>query len=1071
MAVAGLVTGLLTAAVASPAHADPGASGHDHGDAVTITLITGDRVTVRADADDATPHIRPGEGREHIMFSVGRKGDGFYIVPSDAAPLIADGILDRRLFDVTALTGFGYHDAARDDIPLILGTVDTNVTATAGTHVRQRLDALDMIATEQPKDSAADFWETVTGDRPGTLATGVTEIRLDGKRRLLTDTSVDQIGAPEAWAAGYTGEGVTVGVLDSGVDTSHPDLVDRIAEARDFTGGDDPVDRHGHGTHVASIIAGTGAASDGRYTGVAPGAELLTGKVCDADGYCRDSDIIAGMEWAAQQGAAAVNLSLGWDDFPEIDPVEQAVADLTARYGTLFVIAAGNSGADRSVTSPGSATAALTVGAVDAEEALAEFSSRGPRVGDHAAKPDVTAPGVDITAARAAGTAMGTPVDDHYTTDSGTSMATPHVAGAVALLAQQHPEWTPAQLKGVLMGTASPNPELGAHEQGAGRVDSAAALSGRLHADPAGVSAGMVQWPHETGETIPVPVTYHNPTGDEVTLDLALPGGGGLFGLAADSVTVPAGGKATVEVRVTPAATDATGFLSTRLVATAEGVTITTPVHLTKEVESYDLTVRFRDGHGEPAEADVMLLPLDGDARSVGDYVSGEWSLRLTAGDYHLTGVVLTPRSDGADPALSMHSDPRLELTEDTTIVMDAARAAPVSMTAPRNGLTPQLTSVMTGRPGARFSTHGMWGSVFDGMATENLGDGTDPGVLTTVAAGWTGAAATDATWQAVVPVTGLPTGYRRDLLDADFAKIRSTYRAQGVDAEGYKSWIAQTDLGSDIVFHVPVGMPSTRNEFVFVAEEVEWGVEFGQFSTGTEEEIEYNEFDWHAGDYRPGETYRESWNTAMFGPSTHPDATHTERVGDELIVFTSMLSGHTARDGSDAMHTSGWTRLFRDDALVFEGDYAGHVRLAGLPAETADYRMVTKLSRDGGVSPFSTSILAEWAFTSAADAVSPLLSVRFAPRGLDMYNHVPANDRVRVPLSVVDSTGAIRDDAVVSVEVSFDGGATWETGTVRDGRLILDTPEGTGTVSLRATASTGDGSVTQTVIDAFGYR
>ncbi|MFD1326283.1 S8 family serine peptidase, partial [Micromonospora sonneratiae] len=164
-------------------------------------------------------------------------------------------------------------------------------------------------------------------------------------------------------------------------------------------------------------------------------------------------------------------------DTPEIDPLEQAVNTLTAQTGTLFVIAAGNDGGEGTVGSPGSADAALTVGAVDRDDELAEFSSRGPRVGDEAIKPDVTAPGVDIVAARASGTEMGEPVGDSYVTSSGTSMATPHVAGAVALLAQQHPTWKADQLKATLVGSAKPNPGLTAFEQGAGRVDVARAIT------------------------------------------------------------------------------------------------------------------------------------------------------------------------------------------------------------------------------------------------------------------------------------------------------------------------------------------------------------------------------------------------------------------------------------------------------------------------------------------------------------------------------------------------------------------------------------------------------------------
>ena len=180
--------------------------------------------------------------------------------------------------------------------------------------------------------------------------------------------------------------------------------------------------------------------------------------MCSSDlGQCLDSDILAGMEWAAATlHAPIVNLSLGGTDTPDIDPLEDAVNRLSAEFGTLFVIAAGNEGVPLAIDSPGSADAALTVGAVDGNDALAGISSTGPRLGDHAVKPDITAPGVAITAARAAGTALGPLVGDQYVTLSGTSMATPHVAGSAALLLEQHPDWSGAQLKAALMATAQP---------------------------------------------------------------------------------------------------------------------------------------------------------------------------------------------------------------------------------------------------------------------------------------------------------------------------------------------------------------------------------------------------------------------------------------------------------------------------------------------------------------------------------------------------------------------------------------------------------------------------------------
>lgn len=118
-------------------------------------------------------------------------------------------------------------------------------------------------------------------------------IWLDGLRKPSLDASVKQIGAPAAWQRGHTGAGVKAAVLDTGVDAAHPDLAGRLSVQADFT-GTDPVDRSGHGTHIASTIAGSGAASGGRHKGVAPGVSLLAGKVCVS--WCEESAVLAGMQ-------------------------------------------------------------------------------------------------------------------------------------------------------------------------------------------------------------------------------------------------------------------------------------------------------------------------------------------------------------------------------------------------------------------------------------------------------------------------------------------------------------------------------------------------------------------------------------------------------------------------------------------------------------------------------------------------------------------------------------------------------------------------------------------------------
>ncbi|MCY9556053.1 S8 family serine peptidase, partial [Paenibacillus apiarius] len=168
---------------------------------------------------------------------------------------------------------------------------------------------------------------------------------------------VPQIGAPTAWAAGWTGKGVRVAVLDTGVDLSHPDLAGKVAESRNFTEEADPDDIVGHGTHVAGTIGGT-------TYGVAKAVDLVAVRVLDCSGQGDTEQVIAGIEWVTTNatGPSVANMSLG------VDRVDQAVNDAVARSiasGITYAVAAGNSMQDACGSSPASVPAAITVGATD----------------------------------------------------------------------------------------------------------------------------------------------------------------------------------------------------------------------------------------------------------------------------------------------------------------------------------------------------------------------------------------------------------------------------------------------------------------------------------------------------------------------------------------------------------------------------------------------------------------------------------------------------------------------------------------------------------------------------------
>ncbi len=288
----------------------------------------------------------------------------------------------------------------------------------------------------------------------------IKSVEYDAETRIVLAQSALQIKANRVWLEhGIEGKNIRIAVLDTGIDNNHQDLQNVILE-KDFTGeGTD--DEHGHGTHVASIIAGSGKSSAGLYKGIASKASLMDIKVLNKQGSGRLSDTIAGIEYAVMNNADVISMSLG-----AIIPCNgldatSLASDVAVKKGIVVVVAAGNSGPlPGTIGSPGCAREVITVGAVDHLDKIAVFSSRGPTL-DGRVKPDIVAPGVLITAAKSGGS---------YTIMSGTSMSTPMVSGVVALILSKNPGLSPEQIKNVLKETAK---DLGEDKniQGAGRVD------------------------------------------------------------------------------------------------------------------------------------------------------------------------------------------------------------------------------------------------------------------------------------------------------------------------------------------------------------------------------------------------------------------------------------------------------------------------------------------------------------------------------------------------------------------------------------------------------------------------
>ena len=295
------------------------------------------------------------------------------------------------------------------------------------------------------------------------------------------DVSVPLINAVETWKCkdnlnrSLTGNGVTIAFLDTGVNYSHPDLSDNyISEGSfDFVNNDsDPMDDNGHGTHVAGIACGTGKASNNRYVGVAPDAKFFSMKILDESGNGDLETFIAGMQRALDPNndgntsdhADIISLSIGTEQPGDPNDKFCQIVDELVEEGIVVVIAAGNNGPKtQSITSPGCAIKGITVGSVNKYDEISYSSSRGPVQldGEYLTKPDLLAPGVKIFSCDYKG---------GYRFDQGTSMATPHVAGAAALILQSNSDYSPKEVKTILKDNAK-NLHLDKNVQGAGRID------------------------------------------------------------------------------------------------------------------------------------------------------------------------------------------------------------------------------------------------------------------------------------------------------------------------------------------------------------------------------------------------------------------------------------------------------------------------------------------------------------------------------------------------------------------------------------------------------------------------
>ncbi|MFG2296119.1 S8 family serine peptidase [Streptomyces sp. NPDC048603] len=1106
LAAVALAAGLTTPAAAAPT---PGPSGvrQDHRPArpgsTQLTLITGDRVTV--DAEGRPVGILPAKGREKIPVSVRRANGRTSLVPLDAQNLIDSGRLDPRLFDLTELTRPEYLKARGDRLRLIVRydgaapAAKSALRSTGDLHVDRTYGLLNAEAVTATPAKAATLWEALTDRQAGTTrratASGIAGVWLDGIRTARLDKSTRQIGADKAWAAGYDGTGVKIAVLDTGIDTTHPDLAGgKVAAEQNFSASADAKDRYGHGTHVASIAAGTGAKSGGKFKGVAPGAKLLNGKVLDDNGFGDDSGILAGIEWAVAQGAQVVNLSLGGPDWPETDPIEAAVNKFSADKGVLFAIAAGNDGRNGpgTIDSPGSADAALTVGAVNDADVLADFSGTGPRLGDGAVKPDVTAPGVDITAAAAAGSALvnrfGQKPAGHLTL-SGTSMATPHAAGAAALLKQKHPAWTGAQLKAVLTGSTKPGP-YNAYQQGSGRIAVDNALGQSVIAEPVSLVFAGGQWPHEDDAPETRKVTYRNLGTTPVTLKLSVtatgpdgkPAPAGFLTFAKPSVTVPAGRTATVDLTLnTRLGGSVNGRYTGHAVATTGGQTVRTAVIAEREVESYALTLRHTGRDGK--KAGTYRTTLDGltgpaTGRQFENHEnSGTETIRLPKGRYLLDSRIVVNPED-FESGLDWISQPRLDLTRNTAVTIDARTAKPVTVTVPAPTAVQEFVApTYELRAGDATYAFGWWLGSYAQLRTRAQGPA--PAAGTTLFQQWhTNWRAEDGGYHAALggPVPQLSTGYTRHLKDTDLATVLVTHGGSAAGKEGAVRAVGRLPGGGTENAAFSWGnVPNGVKWRLSAVDGATWDLSATQYAVhedGTQdEEITY------VGDgpraYQGGRTHKEHFGTAVVGPRVDTAAgLGLYRDGDRIRGTLPLLADGAGHNGVDLL-AKGKTVLYRNGIVA--GTQNAELRDAKpftVPPGEASYKLVATSTRPESVTRTSSKVTATWWFRSGTTragtpAQLPASVVRFTP-DIRAEGTVNGGHPLRVPVTVQGSAAG-QGLKSLTVSVSFDDGYTWKSLPVQNGAVTVQSPAAGGHVSLRGTAVDTAGNKSEvTVLRAY---
>jgi len=1073
---------------------------------VTVTLITGDRVTVTTVDGRSSVALRPDSVRPGVSYSVLNNDRGVAVVPSDAVALLGAGKVDPRLFDVTQLAAWGYDDSRVDSIPLLTKrTAKDRAAVPRGAELRRSFEQTGTDSLRVRKGKAGDVWKDLTAPtRRGVpaLNADVGKVWLDGKSTVSDDVSNSQVGAPSAWASGYTGAGVRVAVLDTGYDATHPDLAGVVVASQDFTASPTGVvDGHGHGTHVASILAGSGAASAGKYKGVAPDADVVVGKVCDDTGQCPDSSVLAGIEWAVNtQHAQVVNISLGRPAIVGADPLVDAVNGHSVFSGVTFVVAAGNSGGSghRTIEAPGNARFALTVGATWPGDTAAWFTSRGPTLTGES-KPDLVAPGYTIVAARAAGTSMGAPVDANYTKSSGTSMATPMVAGAMAIKLQQSPNALTVYARHALTSSARRLPGVITADQGMGMLDIPASL--QRHVNPGTSPLINLASPHTAGQTGVGSASIRNGTASSVTAtttaevfdEAGRTAPAGLLTIDNPTLTIAAG--ATGSLGLTAHANGvASGAYNAIVTGRSGGVTlfrVLVSINVDAPLRTVGATSYNRAGVVNAAQGYLMA---DGAKDWYWFSISATGVMSCTTpwgtgtgcvvpeGRYLMYGLSNEYDAGGTSIGSNNFFRPVTVGASNVALALSAQTSVPIGMSVDTVGARQNFAAV--GVSSSQFGrTENLipWG----GTANINVVPVVDSRLTYIGNTGWTDGTATSPYryWLVDKRTGGIPTNPGFAATKATLAKVPSDYVAPGVASAGNSIHVPRaegTDLSSVYDEHA---FPRSTIDYLTPGSGVTWRKSYSFTGANDAAQVESGN---HYSAYVTGNNPTQANNAAPYA-MTVPDNRVATRQGDVFefgrLALPSLFGTRDVGNLGYSSITSGTATLKKNGVTLgstglYDGYFGGGIS-AVLPAATGTYDLRATATRDASATPLSSSVDVNWRFQSAhtdptVDTPVTLLVPTVIQLGLDNHNRAQVGTTTSVLLPVYDQNHAVSSLSALTLEYSTNDGATWTATGASSTNQGAYVPNGAtpGFVSLRVTAAdTAGNSVTETVIRAWAVK